>query len=180
MDTILGVPYSSQYLDVTEKIQSLTACGITSLYMILKYYKIEGISLDNLVETGIRDGGYSKSGWLHDYLVTVFNKNGIECQRKENMRSSGIEEIRDSLRAGNPVIISMQRFSFERRIFHMVVLVGIRENEKQEIVGFFYHDPAGLIPADFTNLFVSVGVFFQYWRKMAIFPKNNTPTCHLT
>lgn len=171
MDTILSVPYSSQYLDITKKTQSLTACGITCLYMILKYYKVGCVSLNNLVKTGIMEGGYSKSGWVHDYLVTVFNKNGIECQRKENMGSSGIEEIRDSLKSGNPVIISMQRFSFERRIFHMVVLVGVRENEKQELVGFFYHDPAGLIRADVTNLFVSVGVFFQYWRKMAIFPK---------
>ena len=182
LDTILNVPYSSQYLSIKEKMLALTACGMTSVYMVLKYYKVKCSSLEGLVRKGVKNGGYSKSGWLHGYLIQTFTENGISSQRKEHMKDSAIKEIGDSLKTGNPVIISMQRFSFDRRIFHMVVLVGVREkkleNEKGEtkIEGFFYHDPAGLNPEEVTNLFVPVGVFLQYWRRMAIFPKNTLPS----
>lgn len=170
MDTQLDVPYFSQYLDIQEKIHLLTACGMTSVFMALKYYGVEDGSLDKMVAKGIEDGGYSKAGWLHDYLVRVFTDHGIVCYRKEHMHDRDVAEIWDSLKNGNPVIISMQRFSFDRRIFHIVLITGYRENEKGDLEGFFYHDPAGLVPEDVSHLFVTIPVFLQYWRKMAIFP----------
>ncbi len=172
IDTILDVPYFSQYLDVNQKLHMLTACGMTSVYMTLKYYSVECESLDKLVEKGIESGGYNKSGWLHDYLVDVFKNHGIKCERMENMKDRDIQNIFDSLKNKNPVIISMQSLSFDRRIFHMVIIVGYKENEQGDLEGFFYHDPAGLVPEEATNLFVSIPVFLQYWRKMAIFPIN--------
>ncbi len=175
MDTILNVPYSSQYLDINEKIHLLTACGMATVYMVLQYYGVNGDSLDKLVEKGVTEGGYSKSGWLHDYLIRVFQDHDIGCSRKENMLDREVEEIRAYIKAGNPVIISMQRFSFDRRIFHMVVLTGYRENAQGELEGFFYHDPAGLNIEEVSNIFVSIPVFLQYWRRKAIFPNRKAP-----
>ncbi len=170
VDNILAVPYSSQYLDIDEKIHLLTACGMTSVYMALRYYGVSNGGLDKLVEKGVGEGGYSKSGWVHDYLVKVFEDHGVRCTRMEQMRDRDIEIIWESLKENNPVVISMQRFSFDRRIFHMVVVTGYRCNESGKLEGFFYHDPAGLNPDEVTNLFVSIPVFLQYWRKMAILP----------
>jgi uncharacterized protein YvpB len=174
VDTILNVPISSQYLDIDEKIHLLTACGMTSVYMGLKFYGTEGISLDEVVKKGVEEHGFSKSGWIHDYLVKVFQDHGYECYRKEGMRDRDVEEIRKAIQAGNPVIISTQRMMFDRRIFHMVIVTGIRENGAGELEGFFYHDPAGLRLEEVTNLFVSVPVFLQYWRRMAIFPSRKS------
>lgn len=173
MDVILEVPYSSQYIDIQEKTHLLTACGMTSVYMALKYYGIESDSLDKLVEKGVNDGGFAESGWLHDYLVKVFTEHNIGCHRMEGMVDRDTNQIWESLKNKNPVIISMQRLSFDRRIFHMVIITGYRENAGGKLEGFFYHDPAGLVPSNVTNLFVSIPVFLQYWRKMAIFPKRN-------
>jgi len=173
MDTILEVPYSSQYLDIDVKEHLLTACGMTTVYMVLRYYGVSDESLDKLVERGVAEGGYSKSGWLHDYLIKVFEDHGIESNRRENMLDRDVAGIRASIKAGNPVVISMQRFSFDRRIFHMVVLVGYRENVKGELEGFFYHDPAGLFVEEVSNIFVSIPVFLQYWRRKAIFSSRN-------
>lgn len=170
-DTVLNVPYYSQYLDIEDSLHKLTACGITSAYMALKYYGHKNGNLQNFVEKGKRDGGYSKSGWVHDYIVSVFTENNILCERKEKMNDGDVLVIRDHIKKGNPVIISMQRFSFDRRIFHMVLLVGIRESVEGNLEGFFYHDPAGLDKKEVSNLFVSIPVFLQYWRRMAIFPE---------
>jgi len=170
VDTILKVPIYSQYLDIDEKIQLLTACGMTSVFMGLKYFDTEGVSLPELVNKGVQEGGFGKSGWLHDYLVKVFNDYGYECYRKEGMRDRDVEEIRKAIKSGNPVIVSAQRMMFDRRIFHMVIITGVRETESGELDGFFYHDPAGIHLEEVTNLFVSIPVFLQYWRRMALFP----------
>ena len=34
-----NVDYKSQYLDIADKMDALTACGITCLYIILKTFK---------------------------------------------------------------------------------------------------------------------------------------------
>ncbi len=174
MDTILGVPISSQYLEIDERIQLLTACGMTSVFMGLKFFGTEKISLPQLVNKGVEEGGFGKSGWLHDYLVKVFKDYGYECYRKEGMRDRDVEEIRVAIKAGNPVIVSAQRMMFDRRIFHMVIITGVRETQLGELEGFFYHDPAGIRMEDVTNLYVSVPIFLQYWRRMAIFPSRKT------
>lgn len=172
LDTILPVPYFSQYLDVGNSTLGLTACGMTSAYMALKYYGHKNGTLKSFVEKGVQDGGYGDSGWVHDYLVQIFNENNISCKRKEKMGEGDVFEIQKHIKKGNPVIVSIQNISFDRRMFHMVLLVGIRESVEGNLEGFFYHDPAGLRREEVSNLYVSIPVFLQYWRRMAIFPEN--------
>jgi uncharacterized protein YvpB len=173
-DTILPIPYVSQYLDVKEKKHALTACGMTNVYMILKYFGANGDSLDDLVEKGIKDGGYGKSGWIHDYLIEVFKNHGIESYRMEKMLDKDVEKIKESIKSGNPVIVSVQQMLFDRRMFHMILIIGVRENENRELLGFLYHDPAGTKVEEFSDLFVSIPSFLEYWRRMAIFPHKKT------
>lgn len=169
MDTKLAVPYVSQYLDVQDKEQALKACGMACVYMILKYFETTVPSLDEMVNKGIEEGGFSKSGWVHDYFVNLFGSLGLTSSRREGMREHDVVLFRESLEKGNPVIISTERRLFDRRTFHMVVLTGFRKDTEGKLDGFFYHDPASLQPAEASHQYVSLPVLYLSWRKMAIF-----------
>jgi hypothetical protein len=169
MDTKLTVPYISQYLSVSDKEQSLKACGMTCAYMILKYFEVNVPSLDEMVNKGIADGGFSRSGWMHDYIVNLFSGSKLSSSRKEGMREQDVSLFVESLEGGNPVIISAERRLFDRRTFHMVVLTGFRKDATGKLEGFFYHDPASLQPSDAEHQYVPLSVLYLSWRKMAIF-----------
>lgn len=166
----LDVPYYSQYTDLTDKDQRLVACGMTCVHMALSFYGKAQLSLDELVATGMREGGFGSSGWLHDYLVSVFTKAGISCERREQMQDRDVDDVRGALDEGNPVIISGVRRFFDRRIFHQVILVGYRESDGGKLDGFYYHDPAALRAEDGQDLYAPLGTFLLDWRRMAIFP----------
>jgi hypothetical protein len=176
MDKLLEIPYFSQYLDITDKKHALVGCGMTCVFMVLKYFGSQDKNLDNLVETGIKENGYCKAGWIHDYLIKVLVENGLEAYRKEKMADSDVSEIHLSIKNGNPVIVSIEERVFDRKKFHMMLITGVKENEKGELEGFYYHDPAGLSKETHSNLFVDVADFIQYWRKMAIFPSKTLAT----
>jgi uncharacterized protein YvpB len=169
-DIKLDVPYFSQYVDIQDGGHRLRACGMTSAYMILKYFGVNVPSLDEMVERGMREGGYGPSGWKHDYFVTLFREYGFSCERQENMRDKDIEIFRMAIKNGNPVIISVTLRLWDQRNFHMLVLTGIRENINGELEGFFYHDPASLKEGGARHFYVPVPLFFTDWRRMAILP----------
>lgn len=171
LDTKLEVPYSSQYLDVTDKEQALKACGMTCVFMVINFFGINNHSLDQMVSEGISNGGFSKNGWIHDYFVKLFNRNGLKSNRMENMRDSDVNLIAERVRESCPVIVSVERRMFNDRRFHMIVITGIRENEKGELEGFFYHDPAYFERGEAQHRYVDVKTFFLSWRRMAIFAK---------
>lgn len=169
MDTKLPVPYYSQYLDVADKDQALKSCGMTCVHMILHYFEKEPPSLDGMVSKGISEGGFSPSGWLHDYFVGLFKEFGLSSFREEGMRERDVEKFADSLSNGNPVIMSAERRLFDKRSFHMVVLTGFRRDSAGKLEGFFYHDPASLHPEDAKHQYVPLPTLYLSWRKMAIF-----------
>ncbi len=169
MDTKLDVSYYSQYLAVSDKEQALKACGMTCAYMVLCYYGLNTKTLDEMVDKGIKEGGFSSSGWTHDYFVNLFESLGLKSSREEQMRERDVEKFIKRISDGQPVIISAERRFFDQRSFHMVVLTGFRKKETGELEGFFYHDPASLNVEKAQHQFVSLSVFYLSWRKMAIF-----------
>ncbi len=168
-DTLLDVPYASQYLDVMSNEHKFRACGMTSVYMVLKYFGAADQSLDELITRGEREGGYGPSGWIHDYLVKMFRDHGFACERRENVREREVTNFRDAIKAGNPVIVSVERVLFDRRDFHIIVLTGVRENTMRELQGFFYHDPGDT--REMKHRYVPISTFYLSWRRMAILPK---------
>jgi len=172
-DIKLDVPYFSQYKDIRDGDHRLRACGMTSTYMVLKYFGASVPSLDEMVEKGMLEGGYGSSGWKHEYSVTLFRNLGYVCERRENMRDHDVEAFQVAIKNGNPVIVSAERRLWDQRIFHMVVLTGIRENAKGDLEGFFYHDPASVREEGSQHLFVPITLFFLDWRRMAILPNRN-------
>jgi hypothetical protein len=171
VDTVLDVPYLSQYKDIKDGEHRVRACGMTCVYMVLKHFGANIPSIDDMIEVGVRNNGYGPSGWIHDYFVGLFNELGYKCERQEKMSDRDVEAMRKWIKQGSPVIVSVVRRLWDQRIFHMVLLVGVRENGSGELSGFFYHDPASLKPEGSKNMYVPLNTFFLDWRHMAIFPR---------
>ncbi|MHB1163502.1 MAG: C39 family peptidase [Minisyncoccota bacterium] len=173
-DTKLDVPYFSQYSDIEKAEYGVRACGMTCAYMVLKYFGAEVPTLEEVVDKGMREGGYSKSGWVHEYFVRLFQDFGYVCERREHMKDETTEDIRTAIKNGNPVIVSVVRRLWDQRLFHMVVLTGVRENVAGDLEGFFYHDPASVRKDGARHLYVPLPTFFLDWRHMAILPSRSS------
>ena len=89
--------------------------------------------------------------------------------KSEKLLEQGIEEMVSSLKENKPILISaIKRWSEEKK-FHMMVLTGFEE-EDGRIKGFYYNDP-DTENGEGQNLFVDIGTFKRYWRRLAIFVK---------
>ncbi len=174
----LNVPYYSQKVDVIDSEWKGRACGITCLKMVLDFYDKNTPSLDELIKLGVASGAYGKSGWIHRGLIDIANKFDLVVESREFksddkieiLREEGIKQIIKSLREGVPVFVSIvKQFKYSDK-FHMVVLVGLKEDEENP-EGFYYHDPDASTVEEGKNLFVSMETFRKHWRRMAIFVK---------
>jgi uncharacterized protein YvpB len=169
-NVILDVPYFSQYLDIKNALEGARSCGITCVKMVLEYFHSTDLSLQEWVDKGMSEGGFGRSGWIHDYFVKIFNDNNLTAYRKEKMKvDPGLLEILQSLENKNPVIVSVERRLFDDPSFHMVLVVGFKKDNDGKILGFYYNDPAKTTVESGKNKFVEIDSFVEYWRKMAIF-----------
>ena len=89
------------------------------------------------------------------------------------MRDRDSEQFVSSIKNGNPVIVSVMLRLWDQRLFHMVVLTGVRESQDGKLEGFFYHDPASLREDGAQHFYVSMPTFFLDWRRMAILPNKS-------
>lgn len=169
IDTTLTVPFFG-YQDALScgYEKATTSCGMCAIAMILASYN-NNISLPELIEKGHKEGGYGTNGWVHQYFIDLLSSYGITAERKENISlQNGVREISQSIKEKKPVIISGRKQFMEQTSFHMVLIVGIREDQNNNCTGFFYHDPAIKNKKEGSYHFVSIPNFFQYWRQMAI------------
>lgn len=134
-----SVEYMSQCLDIADKMDALTACGITCLYIILKTFKIAELpELEEMVMVGKKDPSnyVPKIGWAHQYFVDIAKKYGLDAYRKSPF---SILEIKEELDKGKLIIPSCNRKFLGRVVStHMIVLTGYDPN------GFYYVDPASI------------------------------------
>lgn len=170
VDIKLDVPHVSQYTDVTDADYRPVACGIACVYMTLAYFGAPVSTLDELIRSSMEEGGFSDAGWKHDHLCGVLQSNGYQCERREHMRTHEVGMIRDSVKRDNPVLVSVTRRMWDQRMFHIVLITGVRETDSGDLDGFFYHDPASLSNEVKKHYYVSIPTFHLDWRKMAIFP----------
>ena len=123
-----------------------------------------------MYQTGEKEGGYSKSGWYHEYFLKVARGYGLNAERGEKIGEiMGLERIHDEIKAGYPVIVSTTKHILGQTKFHMVVLTGYEENEENKITGFYFNEPESLSIEQGEDLFVDIKTFLNDWRKMAIF-----------
>ncbi len=171
----LNVTYLSQYLDIEDKMDAVTSCGMACVKMLLDYYNVANDSLENLIRKGKAEGGYGPSGWIHDYFVNLLNTYNLNSYRKEKMDTQlGLEEVVDSIKNKNAVICSVAKRLFDKRVYHMILLIGYRVSDSGGLEGFYYHNPESTSREAGRDCYVSTGDFVEYWRHMAIFakPKN--------
>jgi len=135
-----NVEYQSQYLDIADKMNALTACGITCLYIILKTFKTkkELPGLEEMVVMGKNDPSsyVPGAGWLHQYFVDIAKQYGMEAYRKSPFSTA---EIKNELDNGKLIISSCNRKFLGRIVStHMIVITGYSPN------GLYYVDPASI------------------------------------
>jgi len=166
----LDVPYYSQFLDVNDPYWMPRACGMCCLKMVLDFFGEKTPPLLEMCRTGEKEGGYSKHGWFHDYLLKVARGYGLEAERGEKIGEiMGLQKIHDELKDGRPVIVSVSKHSLGQNKFHMVLLTGYEENENGTVFGFYYNDPESLYVEEGKGLFADIKDFKRDWRRMAIF-----------
>jgi uncharacterized protein YvpB len=170
-DKILEVAYLSQYRDIEDTLNAHRACGLTCIKMALDYYKKESEPLEVLVSKYIMDEkAYGLSGWKHDFFVEFLIGHGLKAYRKEKMEEeSGLSDIQNSADKGFPVLVSVEQRLFDKKMFHLVLIIGTRKSEAGELIGFFYNDPGRLREETGAKQYVTKEDFLEYWRKMAIF-----------
>lgn len=173
------VPYISQSLDATgpdghiDSYWFRRACGISCAKMALDYFNINNKKpLIKLAEEGKDKGGYSSAGWRHDYLIQLFEENGLKSYRKEGMEyNEGVKEIALCIDNGGLVIASCIVPFMEEKDLHAILIRGVRwaDGRRQTPLGFYYSDPDSINAESASNRYVGTETFGNYWRKMAIF-----------
>jgi ABC-type bacteriocin/lantibiotic exporter with double-glycine peptidase domain len=159
--TIPNVPFYSQLTDITSPSWKKVSCGITSLAMIIDYYKPK-VSVNTLLGQGIALGAYKQNaGWTYAGLISVAKKHGLEGKTYDLGKSSSkiaFAEIQKQLKDG-PVIASVHyKFEPTNPIPHLVVINGVSDGM------VYYNDPA----AKEGEKKISTVGFLAAWKKRFI------------
>lgn len=137
---IRNVPYLSQFNDITSPVWQKRGCGIASVAMVIEYYKSRSVSVDTLLNNGIKDDGYiDKVGWKHSTLVKLskkYNLNGFAYDFSNDSKEKAFSEFKKDLALG-PLIASVH-YTFDPKniIPHLVVITDIKNDT------LYYNDPA--------------------------------------
>jgi ABC-type bacteriocin/lantibiotic exporter with double-glycine peptidase domain len=139
-NTIPIVPFYSQFTDISSTSWQKVGCGITSLAMIIDYYKPNAVSVDTLLTRGIAGGAYdNNAGWVHKDLILLAKKYGLtgnSYDMRALSKDAAFTQFKKSLQDG-PVMASVHyKFDPKNPIPHLVVIDGI----EGDIV--YYNDPA--------------------------------------
>ncbi len=167
---LLKLKYYSQYLDLDDKMDALTSCGMTCVKMLLEYKNIHTEKLCIMVRRGKGEGGYGPSGWIHDYFVSMLNSYNLNSHREEKMDTKkALHDFKISIDNDNPIICSVEQRIFDRKLFHMILIIGYKYDKDNNIIGLYYNDPASTSIENGENKYVTVADFIPYFRNMAIF-----------
>lgn len=177
----LNVLYHSQFLDVKDYEWNIRSCSGTCVAMVMEYFLQKKIDILEFMKEAETAGGYSKiNGMGHDYVISYFEKEGLKSWRYKNVetkdRLENIDQLVESLRNNNPVIVSINKIVLEQKKFHTILLVGFEESESGEITHFYYHEPeATMIKVEEDSAVggefrcCDVETFKNGWRGRAIF-----------
>ncbi len=160
--TIHIVPFYSQFKDIHKVSWQKVGCGIASLAMIIDYYSTENISVDTLLQQGIKEGAYSNNnGWIHEGLISLSKKydmKGVSYDLSSLSKDKSLEKLKSYLIDG-PVMVSVHyKFDPKSSIPHLVVIDGISQGE------VYYNDPSAKV----GQKKISIIDFQKGWKKRLI------------
>lgn len=134
------------------------------------------LGVNELFLNAKNDGGHTDNGLSRDYFEKILIENNLQVNRREKIvYVDGLMEIRKSIESGNPVSLSVKRIFCEQDYYHMVV-VGFKNDDKGNLLGFYYHEPFSTSVENGKNKYLNIKSsrddlcnFENYWRKMAVF-----------
>ena len=155
------VPFYSQFRDITSAKWQKVGCGVTSLAMVVDYYK-PAVSVNKLLEQGIAGGAYlQNAGWTYKGLIQISQKYGLDGTSYDLGKKSteaAFAQFKDDLEDG-PVIASVHyKFDPKSTIPHLVVINGLEDGL------LTYNDPAAKTGAKQ----ISTADFLKAWKKRYI------------
>lgn len=137
----ISVPYQSQYYDISEPHRAAGACGMACMTMLSGYYMGQMPLLDSVDSRGRAEGGYTVSGgWLHSYMQEAAPIYGFHLEKIEIDDTDFLKYLTEEIHAGRPFIASVFRQIFERKLYHMILIVGYEEIDN--VMYVVYHEPA--------------------------------------
>lgn len=184
----LDVPYYSQFVDVDDSFWMLRACGAVALKEVAEFHGATVPDIVTLCNEGKNRGGYdTENGWIHDYLVMKAKELGLNANRKEGLDT--LDEVMESLKNGNPVIISVEKRVLEQKRFHLIVLTGFEQsnvfsaetkqiNNGSELTTdytlkaadcLYYHESESTNKEKGKHRICDMETLENYWRGKAIF-----------
>lgn len=157
----LTVPFYSQFNDISDPNWKKVGCGITSLAMLIDFYK-PAVPVDTLLSEGVAAGAYLDSaGWTYAGLIGVSEKYGLSGSTHDYGASSmdnAFSELTKALEAG-PVMASVYyTLTPGHPIPHLIVVNEVRNGL------VYYNDPAN----DSGGNTISVEQFKPAWKKRYI------------
>lgn len=160
--TIPKVHFYSQFKDITSPKWKKVGCGVTSLAMIIDFYKPGTVVVDTLLKQAVASGAYqANAGWTHKGLVALSNRYGLSGNSYDLSSSSqdaAFTRLKSALATG-PVIASVHyKFEPANPIPHMVVITAIVDGR------VYYNDPA----ATSGTRHIPVGTFLSSWKQKYI------------
>lgn len=159
---IPNVPFYSQFKDIKSPTWQKVGCGITSLAMIINYYKPESVIVNDLLAKGIKEGAYDYgAGWIYKGLIDIsedYNLSGKSYDVSGLSKAEALTKFKKYLNDG-PVIVSIHyKFDPKSTIPHLVVIDGIDGDT------IYYNDPASLS----GQKKISIADFQKGWKKKFI------------
>ena len=156
------VPFYSQFTDISDPNWRKVGCGIASLAMIIELYNPGKVSVDKLLDQGIKSGAYlNDAGWIHNGLIKLAQKYGLSGDTHDLSRLSAqkaLAVLQDTLAIG-PVMASVHyTFDPKNPIPHLVVMNKIDGNT------VYYNDPSEKA----GNGSITTDKFLKSWKKRYI------------
>ena len=160
--SIPAVPFYSQFKDINAAAWQKIGCGVTSLAMVIDYYKPDAVSVNALLKQGIAAGAYLQSaGWTYKGLIQLSQKYGLDGNSYDLSALGGqaaFTQLQTYLKDG-PVIASVHyKFDPKSTIPHLVVIDGVDKGT------VYYNDPA----AKTGEKQISTADFLKGWKKRFI------------
>lgn len=179
------VPIYSQFNDVSDESWKNRSCSVVCLKMALDFFKPTDVpTIDELIEEGLKIGGYGEHGWTHKGIALLSHNHGVPAYAEEFLSSNvfdrtkdykkemldyGIEKIKREVSSGNLFIASGTRGWKKDGGFHTFLIVGFGEDSDGENGGFYYHDPDFREEGGRVKKFINLGDFKALWRRMGVF-----------
>ena len=159
---VTNVPFYSQFTDISDPNWRKVGCGIASLAMIIELYNPGKVSVDKLLDQGIKSNAYlSDAGWIHHGLIKLAQKYGLNGDTHDLSGLStqkALAILEDTLTTG-PVMASVHyTFDPKNPIPHLVVINKIDGNT------VYYNDPSEKA----GNGSISTDKFLKSWKKRYI------------